>query len=371
MARITFIANNSWYLLNFRRNTILRLLAAGHDVNVVCGNIERLQDFRSLGVSATYVPFGGRKFNLINEFRTFTLLLFALLRTNPEIVLSFNPKANLYTGFCRNFLSYRWISNVSGLGRLGDTRGIIGAIINLLFKFSYRKVDHTFFQSQVDFDKWLGAGIINSKRCSRLYGSGVDLVRFKAAAPLGEELHVVCAARLLKKKGIGHFIALAKYMRSSGLQLKFVLAGPLMPVDEGGFPKKKILEAVDLGFIEYLGYLENVVPLIRRRSVGCLLTEYNEGIPKSMIEFLACGRPLLISNFDSAYDLVPKTDKFGKVVDLKSSIWLDEAASYIKKLALDPQLYRSEGIAARSLAECRFDEQDNIHQYQKIISSFL
>jgi glycosyltransferase involved in cell wall biosynthesis len=370
MAHLALIATDSWYLWNFRAATICRLIDEGHDVLVYCGNRAYLKKLEALGARVLYIPLHGRGVRPLVEAGNLLRLGVNLWRDRPDVVLSFNPKGNLYSGFMRYIFSFAWIANVSGLGVLGEAQGYSGRAVDALFRFAFHRVDHVFFQNDTDLKSWTVSKIVPLTRASRQYGSGVDLSEFAFVPAPDCKLEVVCIARLLEKKGIGEFIELAKWVRTISPEVSFCLAGALVPIEQGGYPAEKIEAAVNAGHIRFLGMLDDVRPVLAGRTVGCLLTRYKEGLPRSMIEFLATGRPILVSAFNGAIDLVPASDN-GKIVDPSSAGWIVEAAEFILEIARKPGHYDALCGNSRSLAERRFDGNVVIKEYVSNINALL
>lgn len=366
MAQIAIIATDSWYIWNFRSATIRRLLAEGHAVTVYCGNSAYFRKLEALGVRPIHVPLDGRKIRPLRELKALVLLALALKRDRSSVILSFNPKGNLFAGLIRRLFKFGWIANVSGLGILGEAKGFSARAVAALFRFAFHKVDHAFFQNDVDLGNWTENRIVAGDRASRQYGTGVDLDEFAKVEPPEGPVQVVCIARLLEKKGIGEYIALAESVRKRIPEVQFLLAGTVVPVDQGGFPADRIALAEAEGYIRFLGMLEDVRPVLASRSIGCLLTRYREGIPRSMIEFLATGRPILVSNFDGAEDLVSGAEN-GRIVDLNSATWMDSASKFIVEAATSPAHYAALGRESRRLAEQRFDGDVGISEYLDLI----
>lgn len=362
MAKIALIATDSWYVLNFRSDTIRELVSLEHDLVVYCGNTAHFAEIAELGAVPVHVPLYGRRVSILREIVALFCLAWQLFRDRPEIALSFNPKGNLYTGLARRLFRYSWIANISGLGILGEAKGHKAGLINFVFRFALSRVSHCVFQSSTDLEDWVSAGIVPRDRTSRQYGTGVDLSSFYYIKPPVGSLTVVCAARLLEKKGIGEYIELAKFARDRVPGVEFCLAGSTVPNEEGGFPIERIREAEASGHIKFLGMVEDVRPLLAGRTLGCLLSRYKEGVPRSMIEFLATGRPILVSNFDTAIDLVPNS-RTGQIFDLSDANWIPKATRFIHEISMDFALYEEMCVEARELAERRFDGGVGIKEY--------
>lgn len=369
MTHVGLVASDSWYIWNFRAGTIQGLLIKGYKVTIFCGNLEYVDKLRSLGVNVVYVPFVGRSINPIINLRDLFRFFVAVKKHRPLVILSFNPKTNIYTGLIRRIIKFGWIANISGTGVLGEKNGILGNLIKQILKFVFKKVDHAIFQNCEDRDNWISQNIVRKSGTLRQFGSGINLEKFKKIKPPGGEITVVCIARLLKKKGIGNFIELAAQTKKIEPNIKFCLAGPIIKEKNLGFPLKKIQIAQSEGYIQYVGMLDDVRPLISQRTIGCLLTKYKEGLPKSMIEFLAFGRPILISSFSGAKDLVPK-DTNGLILDLCDNQWIENAIKFLLDLSKNPTRYDQACDVSYSIAKENFNEEVGIGEYISLIEAY-
>jgi glycosyltransferase involved in cell wall biosynthesis len=367
MGHIGIIATDSWYVLNFRTTTILRLIDEGYDITVFCGNKQFMDELRSLGANAVYIPVIGRSINPVIVLRDFLILLFAVRKYRPSVILSFNPKTNVFTGLLRLFTKFRWVANISGTGVLGKKRGLLGYAIVQMYKFSFKKVDYVIFQNSKDKINWIESKIVSKECALRQFGSGVDLKKFQITEPKDDKITVVCISRLLVEKGIEYFINLAKITTEKSANISFILAGNEVDINRGGYNIDRVIEAQNAGYIEYIGMQRDVVPLISKRTIGCLLTRYNEGLPKSILEFMAVGRPVLISDFSAAEELVP-LDKNGLIVNLDDSQWMEQASRFILELANDPEEYKRMCVNSRELAVNVFNDEIGISEYISLIT---
>ena len=94
---VAFVANSSWYLWNFRRNLAISMAQDGCDVVFIAPHSDYSERLQTLG---RYVEHKlDRK--SVNPFKEL-LSLFRLWRimgiVAPQVVLSWTPKANIYSG---------------------------------------------------------------------------------------------------------------------------------------------------------------------------------------------------------------------------------------------------------------------------------
>ena len=99
--------------------------------------------------------------------------------------------------------------------------------------------------------------------------------------------------------------------------LKFFLAGEFEDLDRDGVSKEFVKYHHDKGNIEYLGFVSDVGELLNKTHVVVLLTNYPEGIPKSLIESAASGNIIISSNQSGCLEVV-KIGYNGYVIDISS-----------------------------------------------------
>lgn len=357
--KIALIATDSWYLWNFRKETITALIEQGHDVTCICDKPMYEAQIAGLGAHVIQARFGKRRISLFDIVRGYRELRTVLRDGAYDAVFSFNPKTNFLTGLVRRSLGFRWFPTVSGMGALSHYRGMRRGAIDRVFSAVFRNAQQVFFQNGAVLEHWLKQGYIAPDRAKRVYGSGVDLAQFGFSEPPDGPLSIVYIGRMLEAKGIRHVLDLAGACKKRGLDIAFHLAGQLIATQEGGVSPAILLTAQTKGLITYHGPVTDVRPFISGRTVGCLLSSYGEGLPRSLLEFLATGRPILMSNFEGAADL----SHHGRLVDVSAADWIDDALEFLAGLSRDPAAYDQLCKANRKSAEQHFGLALNLEIY--------
>lgn len=360
--KVVLSANTSWYLYNFRKNTIKQFVALGHDVYIVAPVDGYTTELRSLGCTCLNVNISGRGMNPFNEFSTLLEFKRIYSQCRPDVIFNFTPKNNIYSTLAAYFLPSKIVNNIAGLGTAFVKRSFSKSIISLLYKVSQRRADLIFFQNKDDQTQFIEKGIV-SKNSSRLIpGSGVDLDRFMLS--LREKDHVtkfILVARLIKEKGIPEFAAAARSLKIKyGERVHFSLAGF---VDESN-PSAVSMSDINLwqeeGLIDFLGKTDKVENLLHNSDCVVLPSYYREGVPKSLLEAAAMGK------------IIVTTDNVGcreAVIDNETGYLCEPRSSESLELALEKVIKMNEssrlamGRAGREYIARRFDEQIVINEY--------
>jgi len=115
-----------------------------------------------------------------------------------------------------------------------------------------------------------------------------------------------------------------------------------------------------------LGYQEDIASFWRQAHIA-VLPSYREGLPKSLLEAAASGRPIVTTDTSGCKEIV-KNEVNGFLVPVRDSIALADA---LEKLILNAELRKMMGKAGREIVEGEFSNQHVIAKtldiYRKLI----
>ena len=106
------------------------------------------------------------------------------------------------------------------------------------------------------------------------------------------------------------------------------------------------------GIVEWVGFCDDIAGLWARSHIAVLPSWYGEGVPKSLLEAAACGRPLVAADSPGLREVV-RDGETGFLVPPRDP---NALADVLQRLAEDAALRRRMGEAARGLAEREFGE---------------
>ncbi len=361
--RIVILYNSSWYVFLLRQNLIASLQAAGHSVTVIAPVDNYTERVKKLGVG--FIPIGmrGSSSSPIVEAWTLKSIYRALREAKADVVLSFTVKCNLYAGLCRRFISFRHIANVSGLGQLFDAGVGVRRGVNALYRMALARTNLVFFQNNEDKARLQDSGVVDEERALVIPGSGVDLLRFAPIErPLRAERAFLMLGRLLPKKGFDHFIEAARELKTRyGDRVTFWILGAVDPTRAESIELlERIERAHAQGVVRYLQSTDDPLPIIRESDVVVLPSTYNEGVPRSLLEALACGKPVVTTDWKGCRDTV-EHGKNGFLVRPGDTASLIESLEQLAQC--DAQFLACLGQKSRELAQRRFDEQVVLQAY--------
>ncbi|MGE4292204.1 MAG: glycosyltransferase family 4 protein [Desulfovibrio sp.] len=358
--KVCVIAGYAPSLVNFRGPLLRAMRACGHEVCALApGGPEAAgvgETLRSWGVGFRPVRLSRRGLNPVTDLRAVADIRTALEEERAELVLSYTIKPVIFGSFAARRAGVEHIySLITGLGRAFEGVGLAAWVLSGLVRGLYRGAlgfnARVFFQNRDDENYFRENGMLAEDTPSAVtFGTGVDLEQFpRQALPLGPPLFL-CMARLLREKGVAEFAEAARAVRREHPEARFRLLGPLER-GAGALSEAEVRGWVREGLLEYPGEVRDVRPHLAEASVVVLPSYYGEGLPRSLQEAAATGRAVVTTDHPGCRDAVIP-GKSGLLVPVRNVSALSEA---LKRFILEPKLAARMGLAARGLAEERFD----------------
>jgi glycosyltransferase involved in cell wall biosynthesis len=362
MKTVAITSNTSWYLYNFRKNTILELINQGYRVLAIAPRDDYSDRLSVLGCEYLHVSIDQGGVNPIKDIKTF-ISFFALYRLKkPNVVLNFTPKNNIYSTLAAHLNGASVVNNIAGLGILFVNESLTSKIARFLYKVTQSKASKIFFQNEEDRTLFLQNNLAPAHITERLPGSGVDLNRFEPS-PAEDDgvVRFLLCARMLFDKGVGHYVEAARVLKAKyGDSVEFCLLGFLDVNNPSAVSEDQMNSWVDEGVVNYLGISDKVEEVMAKVDCMVLPSFYREGVPKSLLEAGAMAKPIIT------------TDNIGcrETVDDGVNGFLCEprsTESLIEKLEAMIQLTHEArtqmGERSRQKIENEFDERIVIKKY--------
>lgn len=299
--KLFIVVNVDWFFLSHRKDVALAAKEAGWDVTIVTADTGKLKDIDALGLKTINLPMSRSGMNILEELNTLNWLRKLYKREKPDVVHHVGMKTILWGTLAAKFSRVHGVVNaISGLGGFfaEENKGILSKVMPLVLRFSHsRKNLLCIFQNDDDWGLYVKHGVIVHEQGRFIKGSGVDLNQF-CYTPEPEEgkIKVMLTARMIVEKGVFLLTEAAERLRSKYEgKVEFILVGGLD--DHPGAITKEQLDAVcDGSYIQWLGYRTDVKDLLKQCHIMAFPSYYMEGLPKSLIEADAIGRPIITSN---------------------------------------------------------------------------
>ena len=352
--KILLFANTDWYLYNFRLELAQALRERGDEVVLVSPDGPYAPRLRDQGFRWVCFPMARRGLNPIEEMKTI-IRLYKLYRLEaPQLVHHFTVKCVLYGSLASHLVGITSVVNsVEGLGYVFTEGGGSRRWLRSIIKAFYRLVLHgswVIFHNPEDRDFFLENRLSNPKRMVVIRGSGVDLERFSPRPLLEGTPLVILPARMLWDKGLKEFIEAATLLKAEGIPARFALVGDSDDDNPVSVHKSQLQEWEKEGVIEWWGWKEKMEDVYTQASIVCLPSFYREGVPKTLIEAAACGRPIVASDIPGCREVVRQGEN-GLLVPVRD---VPELAGALRRLLQNPALRSQMGTCGRRIAEEEF-----------------
>ncbi len=370
--RIALVANTSWYLYNFRRNLMLELIHKGYEVIAVSPRDEYSERIGAIG--AVHVPWAlsGSGVNPLVELAAALDLRTIFSAHRIELVLSYTPKGNVYSGLACAAGGQRILPNVSGLGRVFSGGGWLPKLLKVLYRLSFFRASKVFFQNEDDRELFLQAGLISRSKTERIMGSGVDLSRFVPCAlpclkpDQNGRIVFILVARLIWEKGVAQYVEAARSVKRLYPGVVFQILGKVPPPGESSVTEADLKAWESEGLVEYLGTSDNVPFVLAAVDCVVLPSYYREGVPRSLIEAAAMGRPCITTDMPGCRDVVRDGENGWLCAPHDARDLEDKIVRFIEAA---PEKKVEMGLAAHRIAVELFDEQVIIQKYLAAIEN--
>lgn len=359
---VVLSANTSWYLYNFRKNTIKALIREGYSVATVSPADNYVPLLLSLGCSHHSIRIDRAGKNPLKDFITFLLYVYMYLKLKPCSVLNFTPKVNIYSSFACALLNIKYINNIAGLGTMFVSQSIFSRLVIFLYKISHKSATHIFFQNDEDQSEFEKLKIVNKGMSySRLPGSGVDLEHYSVVqAPDDGVVRFALVARLLPEKGIAVYADAARIIKDKYPNTEFHLFGPIDKNNPSAIDSEQLDLWVGSRLIHYHGMVDDIGERLANIDCVVLPSFYREGVPRSLLEAAAMGKPLITTDNVGCRDVV--CDGYnGFLCKVRSKDSLAEKMIMMIEQGHDNR--KQMGEASRLLVEEKFDENIVIGVY--------
>ena len=306
MKKILLSANNCFVLYNFRFGLMKEL--EKHNYKIVClaGKDGSSEEIKKNNWRFINIDIDRRGKNLFNDLKLFFSYLKIYRQEKPMCILQYTIKPNIYGTIAARMLRIPVINNVTGLGDTFSKENLTYKIVKILYKISFKFPKKVFFQNKDDMNLFLKNKLINLKKCDQIPGSGVDLDKFTVLKKERKDNKIIFLflGRISNSKGVRIVNEISKRMLKKNLNIEFWLLGKIYEDEKNHISKEELLDWEQKSNIKYLGTSKDVRKQIKEADCIIFPSFYREGVPRSLIESAAMGKPILTTKNVGCKDIV-------------------------------------------------------------------
>lgn len=364
MKNILILANGIVGLHNFRFEIVENLINNGFNVHY---SVPESSDnylvklFDDVGANLIQIRMERRGINPIKELMLMKNYKNIIKKINPDCILTFTIKPNIYGNLAASKHDIPVISNITGLGTSLQA-GKLKKMIIYLYKLAYKKTSCVFFENKSNQSFFIKNKMVDDSKTKLLPGAGVNLKKFTPIEKKKEDgiIRFLFIGRLMREKGLDEFLEAASQITGKHPNVEFQILGSF---EEAAY--KDRIEANRNPRINYLGYSKDTREQIK--NADCIVhPSYHEGMSNVLLESAAMGKPLIASNIPGCKEIIDN-NKNGYLVQVKSSKDLVDKLLMFIALSHEKRLIMGEN--SRKKVVTAFDRQIVVDQYLRTIKS--
>lgn len=299
--KILVVSPKNKTVFNFRGDLIKDMISKGNEVYVTGPNRDFVEDIMALGVKEFIeVPLVKDNTSVSGDLAYLMKLKEVMKRVQPELVFEYTIKPVIYGSLAAKSCGVKRICPmVTGLGRVYASESLktkaVRLVTKTLYQMAFRACDKVIFQNPDDVREFVEGHYLPEKKCVVVNGSGVNMNRFYRS-DIPEKPVFLMVSRIIKEKGVLDFAAAAREVKKQVPEARFIVLGGY-DQSIGALKEADIREYIEDGSIELPGEVKDPVSFYGQASVFVLPSYYREGLPRTILEGMSCGRPIITTDW--------------------------------------------------------------------------
>jgi glycosyltransferase involved in cell wall biosynthesis len=319
---------------------------AGFDVHVATSVGSNAEAIRAEGFTVHAMPFRRGGLSPFGAISTILALRQIKRGLSPAIVHHVGMQICVLGGISSLGMATPQVNAMTGLGYAFTSTTAKALFLRLVIAIALRFLlnrNHAVFLVQNPDDRAALETVgIDPRHLVRIPGSGVDTDKLTPMPEPDGPITVGFAGRLLTAKGIRTLVAAHRLLRARNVEVQLLIAGDPDPANPDSVRLEEAQRWNSEPGITWLGHVEDIATLWRRCHIAAL-PSHREGLPKSLLEAAACGRPLIAADAPGSREIVIP-DQTGLLAPIEDAQALADA---IGELAASQELRKRYGAAAR------------------------
>jgi glycosyltransferase involved in cell wall biosynthesis len=360
--KLLFLVTEDYYFWSHRLLIAKAAQQAGFEVFIATHIQEYGERLKREGCQVFPTFFSRDNKNLARQFLALVQLIGIFRRVRPDIVHNVALKAIVFGSIAAWFARVPKVINlVAGLGIVftDDSKKyrFFSQLGCLMARILFQR-QNTLVVTQNSDDMCEIKHMAPKASFRLIRGSGVNTGDYSPQGePSNSTIQVTLVGRMLWHKGIREFVEAARLVKQQQASVIFRLVGGLDFGNGAHISESQLLEWQSSGLIQWLGHQENIAKIWTQSHIA-VLPSYREGLPKSLLEAAACGKPIVAADTPGCREIV--VDGYnGFLVPPKNS---EALANAILRLVIDPDLRTRMGKNSRQLVCEQFSDEKVIEQ---------
>jgi glycosyltransferase involved in cell wall biosynthesis len=356
--RVALVCNTAWAIYTYRRGLIRMLVSRGVEVTVLAPRDRTFGLLQDMGCRCVELPVASKGTRPRDDLKTLLALYRDYKAARPQIVFHYTIKPNIYGSVAAKLAGVPSIAVTTGLGYVFIQQSRTADVAKKLYRFAFRFPREVWFLNQDDQKAFIDQKLlVHPDRARLLHGEGVDLDDFaftplKRADPRTDGFIFILIGRLMWDKGVAEYVDAARALRVKYPYARFQLLGPVGVDNPSAISRAEVEAWQQEGVIDYLGEAHDVREHIAHADC-VVLPSYREGVPRTLMEASAMGRPIVATDVPGCREVVAD-GVTGFLCEARSAGSLEQQ---LERMLLQSHATRVEmGAAGRAKVTNEFDE---------------
>lgn len=355
-SHLLYFVTEDWFFCSHFIERAVAAQQAGYKVSVLTRVRDHGNRIRAAGLSLIPIEIERKGLNPLQEFLTIMQVAGIYRRERPQLVHHFALKPIIYGTLAARLTAIKHCVNAPvGMGFIFSSSSRLARLIRPAMWLTLRALlnpsgSRVVFENADDLAETVKSGLVRPQTAVLIRGAGVDITRFQPRPEPDGIPKVVLVARMIWEKGISEFVEAARRLHDRKIAARFLLVGAPDLGNPAAIPPAQLQAWHREKVVEWLGHRSDVAEILAGSHIACLPSYYREGLPKSLIEALAAGRPIVTTDAPGCREAVRHGDN-GFLVPNRDPEALAEA---LATLIQNPSLRQRMGASGRRRAETEF-----------------
>ena len=297
--RLVYLVSEDWYFFAHRLPMARAALQAGYEVHVATNVSRHRSILEAEGFQVHPINIYRGSIDPFDYIRAVRSVRSLYLRLKPAVVHHITLQASLVGSRAARDLMLTHINTITGLGSVFTSNTIrfrlARPVVSVLISRFLNQQRSIVTVENADNKASLETLSVNPKLIHVLPGSGIDVTHYSEIPEPNAPITVAFAGRMLEDKGLRNLVAAHALVQERGHQIELVLAGMPDPTNRNSIPLAEIEAWSKRPGVTWLGQVEDVRMVWRRAHIA-VSASLGEGLPMSLLEAAACGRPLIATD---------------------------------------------------------------------------
>ena len=175
--KLLIVTNHSYMLYRFRKELIQRLME-DYEVVISTPFVGHEEDLQELGAHCIETEVDRRSVNPVTDLKLLRTYKKILKRENPDLVITYSIKPNIYAGYLCGKMKIPFLANVQGLGTAFQ-KPVLSDMVTVMYRTALRKVEKVIFENQANAQEFKKRRILSEEKEVVLHGAGINLKEYR------------------------------------------------------------------------------------------------------------------------------------------------------------------------------------------------